>query len=107
MVKELNDKNFHETLGSDTPVLVDFWAAWCGPCRMMAPIFNELDSEYGDKLNFAKLNVDDEGALASEFAIQGIPTFILFKNGKEIDRFSGGGSKAMIKEKIDAMLGKA
>ncbi|MDL2273207.1 thioredoxin [Oscillospiraceae bacterium OttesenSCG-928-G22] len=86
----LTAENFEtEALRSEKPVLVDFWAEWCGPCRMMAPIFSELADECGDKITFAKLNIDDEGELAVRYQVMSIPTLLLFKDGKEAERIVG------------------
>ncbi len=78
-----------EVLGSDKPVLVDFWAPWCGPCRTVAPILEGLADEYGDRVAVAKLNVDDAQDLAARYRVGSIPCFIIYKDGKEIDRAVG------------------
>ena len=78
-----------EVLGSERPVLVDFWAQWCGPCRTVAPIINELAAEYGDRLTVAKFNVDISQDLAMRHRVSSIPCFIIFKDGKEVDRAVG------------------
>lgn len=106
MVTELNDKTFQETLQQNTPVLIDFWAPWCGPCRMLAPVVEELSksSEYQGKLRFAKLNTDDFSEIAGQHDIQGIPCLILFHQGKEVDRIVGFMNKVQLKAKVDALL---
>lgn len=93
----LNRNNFEEVvLNSDKPVLIDFWAAWCGPCRMQSPIIEELSSEFGDSAVIAKLNVDENPEIAAQFSVMSIPTLILIKNGKVIDRKTGVTSKAAL-----------
>lgn len=101
---ELNNENFeNEVLKSDKPVVVDFWAAWCGPCRMMGPIFEELSDDMTD-VKFAKLSTEDHGDKASEFNIMSIPTLVVFKEGKEVGRISGVLPKEELKEKIKSFL---
>ena len=90
-------------LKSQTPVLVDFWAPWCGPCKMIAPAVEELAKEYEGKALVAKVNTDNDSLWASRFGIQGIPTLIVFKDGKEVDRIVG----AVRKDKLKGMLEKA
>ena len=104
MVIELTRENFNEIVKSDKPVLVDFWASWCGPCRMVSPVIDQLAEEYGGKISVGKVNVDDEGALAAEFAIVSIPTVILFKNGKEVKKLVGVHSVDDYADMIDASL---
>jgi thioredoxin 1 len=86
---ELSEKNFDETISGDKPVLVDFWATWCGPCQFMLPIFDKLAKKYSQKVNFGRLNVDDNQGIAMRFDVYAIPTFIVFMNGKAIDRAVG------------------
>jgi thioredoxin 1 len=85
-------------------VLVDFWAVWCGPCRMIAPIIEELANEYGEKLKVVKLNTDENPDIASKYKIMGIPTLIIFKNGEKVDQMVGAVPKPQIKSKIDSFL---
>ena len=104
-VLELSGNNFeHEVLKSTTPVLVDMWAAWCGPCRMLAPVVEELASTYHGKAKFGKLNVDDHPQLAAEYRIMNIPTLLLFKGGKEADRLVGVQPKEELIRRMDKLL---
>ena len=99
----LNDDNFEaEVFKSDTPVLVDFWAPWCGPCQMMGPILEELAKEYeGKNIKIGKLNVDESQATAGKYQVMSIPTFIIFKGGEVADQMVGGVSKEKLVELLD------
>ena len=88
-LEELNEKNFDNLTAGDKPLLVDFWATWCGPCQFMLPIFDKLSKKYGDKVTFARLNVDNNQSVASRYDVYAIPTFILFQNGRALDRAVG------------------
>ena len=102
---EITDSVFEESvLRSDKPVLVDFWAPWCGPCRMVAPIVEELSAEYEGKMTFAKLNTDENGEVPQKYQILGIPTLIIFKDGEEAARIVGARGKNALKQQIDAVL---
>ena len=101
----LTDDNFSdEVLSAELPVLVDFWATWCGPCRMIAPIVEELSSEYEGKAKVCKLDVDTAQKTAAEFGVRSIPTLLIFKEGKVADQLIGVVPKQQITEKLDASL---
>jgi len=105
-VLELTEKNFEaEVVKSNKPVLVDFWAEWCGPCRMIAPIVEEIAKDLSGKLKVAKVNVDEAQELAAQFNIMSIPTLILFKDGEPVDMIIGAMSKDQMFEKINPQLG--
>lgn len=102
---EFTDANFdQEVLKSTTPVLVDFWAPWCGPCRMVAPIVAEISSEYAGKLKVGKVNTDDNQGVAARYGIMSIPTLMIFKNGEVAARIVGAQPKQALTGKIDAVL---
>jgi len=93
-----------EVIQSSQPVLVDFWATWCAPCRMVAPTVEELAREYAGKAKFVKVNTDENPDLASRYKIRGIPTLMFFKNGQMVDQIIGAVPKAHLKTKLDALL---
>ena len=104
-ITTLTDTNFNEEVkGSDQPVLVDFWAEWCGPCKTIAPILEEIAGEQAGKVRIAKLNVDDAPVTAQEFQVMSIPTLLLFKDGEVQARMVGARGKAHILEEISAFL---
>ena len=106
--KVVTDPTFEtEVLKSDQPVLVDFWATWCGPCRMVAPVLEEIANEQGDKLRIAKLDVDANPITAGRFGVRSIPTLILFKNGSETQRLVGYMPKEKLLSLINPHLGSA
>ena len=104
-ITTLTDTNFNEEVkGSDEPVLVDFWAEWCGPCKMIAPILEEIATEQLGKVRVAKLNVDDAPQTAQQFQVMSIPTLILFKDGEVQKRVVGARGKGQLLEEISAFL---
>ncbi len=102
---DLSDADFHAEVKSHQLMVVDFWAPWCGPCRMVSPVLEELSHEMAGKATFGKLNVDDNPVVASEFGIQGIPTIMIFKDGHPVDGLVGAYPKAMIEQKIRPYMG--
>ena len=104
MLKELTKANFNETIMTEKIVLVDFWASWCGPCRMVSPIIDQIAEEYAGKITVGKVNVDDEGALAAEYAVVSIPTVVLFKDGKQAEKLVGAHSFDDYADMIDKVL---
>jgi thioredoxin 1 len=105
MAIEVNDTNFEElVLLSDKPVLVDFWAEWCGPCRMVGPVVEELSHDYEGKLVVTKLDVDSNPETAMKFGIRNIPTILFFKGGEVVDKHVGAAPKATLSAKVNSIL---
>ncbi|MFK5890689.1 MAG: thioredoxin [Flavobacteriaceae bacterium] len=105
MALEITDASFDEVvLKSDKPVLVDFWAAWCGPCRMLTPIVEELGKDYGDKVTIGKVDVDANQKFAAQYGVRNIPTVLLFKGGEVVDKQVGVAPKKTYSDKLDALL---
>lgn len=100
----LNDANFDETINSDKPVLVDFWAEWCGPCKMIGPVVEELAADYDGKVVVGKLNVDENPNVTGRFGIRSIPTLLVFKGGQIVDKQVGAVPKSVLAQKLDAQV---
>ncbi len=104
-ITDLSTATFDETIGSaDRAVVVDFWAEWCGPCKKIAPILEEIAAERSDVLTVAKLNVDDHPDVAMKFSVMSIPTLIVFQDGEPVGRVTGAGSKGALLQEIDGFL---
>ena len=103
-VIELTDETFDSTIQGSSPVLVDFWAPWCGPCKMIAPILEEVASEMSDKVKVTKLDVDANNKTAGKYNIMSIPSLLFFKNGEVVDRSVGAVPKAMLAKKLEGQL---
>ena len=104
MALEITDSNYKEILAEGKPVVIDFWAPWCGPCKMVGPIIDELATEYEGKAIIGKCDVDDNDDVASEFGIRNIPTVLFFKDGQLVDKQVGSAPKGPYAAKIDALL---
>ena len=104
-ILHISDDSFEqEVLNSDTPVIVDYWAEWCGPCQMIAPILDEIAREYGDKLKVAKINVDENPVTPQKYAVRGIPALMIFRGGEVIDSRAGAMTKSQLSAFIDSAL---
>ena len=104
MAKIATNTNFDELLQEEKLVIVDFWATWCGPCRMLSPLLDEVEEEMADRIEVVKVNVDDADEIAMRYRIMSIPTLIFFKNGQMVDRTVGAMPKSMLVDKINANL---
>ena len=104
MTKAITDAEFDAVTKSDKPVLIDFWAPWCGPCKIMGPVMDELAKEYEGKVDVVKMNVDENMEVPGKFNVMSIPTFVILKDGKAVKSFVGVRSKEDIKEDLDAVL---
>ena len=104
-VKEYTSDDFKsEVVESDTPVLVDFWAEWCGPCKVISPVVEELATDYKGKIKFGKVNVDDNNMVASEYGVRSIPTLLIFKNGSVVNQIVGAVPKEKITDILDTVI---
>jgi len=101
---ELTDQNFEEVINTDKPVLVDFWAEWCGPCKMIAPVVQELAADYDGKAVIGKLDVDSNPEVSAKYGIRSIPTLLVFKNGEIVDKQIGAVPKTVLSGKLDNQL---
>jgi thioredoxin 1 len=100
----LNDANFDATINSDKPVLVDFWAEWCGPCKMIGPVVEELAGDYEGKVVIGKLNVDENPSVTARYGIRSIPTLLVFKGGQIVDKQVGAVPKSVLAQKLEAQV---
>jgi thioredoxin 1 len=104
MALVVTDSTFDDFLNSESPLVVDFWAEWCGPCKMIAPIIEELAEEYTGKVNIGKIDVDDNNEISTRFGIRNIPTILFFKNGQLVDKQVGATQKSVLAQKVQALL---
>ena len=104
MALQITNENYADVLASGQPVVIDFWAEWCGPCRMVAPIVEELAAEYEGKVLIGKCDVDDNDDIVAEYKVRNIPTIVFIKGGEVVDKHVGAISKDALKAKVDALL---
>ncbi len=104
MALEITDASFDDLLKSDKPLVVDFWAEWCGPCRMVGPIVEELAAEYEGKVTIGKVDVDNNDEITSKYGIRNIPTILFIKNGEVVDKQVGAAQKSVLAEKVENLL---
>jgi thioredoxin 1 len=104
MALQITDESFKKLIAGNKPVVVDFWAEWCGPCKMIGPVIEELAEAYKDKAIIGKINVDENNEIAEEYSIRSIPTILFFKNGVLADKHIGAASKNLLEEKLKAIL---
>lgn len=102
MALEITESNFEEILNTDQPVLVDFWAEWCGPCKLIGPVVDELSKDYEGKATVGKVNVDENPNLSAKFGVRSIPTLLVFKGGEVVEKQVGAVQKAVLASKLDA-----
>ncbi|MBB4035971.1 thioredoxin 1 [Dysgonomonas hofstadii] len=104
MALEITDAGFEELLKSEKPIVIDFWAEWCGPCRMVGPLVEELAEEYADKVIIGKVDVDNNDEITSKYGIRNIPTILFIKNGEVVDKQVGAAQKSLLTEKVENLL---
>ncbi|MBO4660749.1 MAG: thioredoxin [Prevotella sp.] len=104
MEVKVTSENFESLINGDMPVVIDFWATWCGPCRMIGPVISELAKDYDGKIIVGKCDVDEEEDIAGQMGIRNIPTIMFFKGGQMVDKFIGAGTKSALDEKFKALL---
>ncbi|MBO7415922.1 MAG: thioredoxin [Bacteroidaceae bacterium] len=104
MEQEITEKNFDAVTGQGKPVMIDFWATWCGPCRRLAPVVEELAAEYDGKVIVGKCDIEENTDLTDRFGIMNVPTIVFIKDGKEVDRVVGAAAKSVFQEKLNALI---
>ena len=105
MALEIKDSNFEEILAEGKPVVLDFWAPWCGPCKMVGPFVEELAEEYKGRVNIGKCDVDENADLPAQYGVRNIPTILFIKNGEVVDKQVGATTKSVLQAKVEALLG--
>ena len=104
MALQITQENYDEVLSSNKPILLDFWAEWCGPCKLIGPIIDEVSEDFSDKAIVGKINVDDSAELSSKYGIRNIPTLLFIKNGEVVDKHVGAASKKEISDKLNSIM---